>query len=74
MMKTIRAFLPNSNSLKYARIDGIVINGTFRIMELELIEPYFYPFHGENESAVVQRWGDVVRQCVRQHESGRNTK
>jgi glutathione synthase/RimK-type ligase-like ATP-grasp enzyme len=26
----------------YARVDGLVINGTFQLMELELIEPYLF--------------------------------
>ena len=26
----------------YARVDGLVVNGRFLLMELELIEPYLY--------------------------------
>jgi glutathione synthase/RimK-type ligase-like ATP-grasp enzyme len=31
----------------YARVDGVRINGTFALMELELIEPYLYLFTNE---------------------------
>lgn len=31
----------------YARVDGIIRNGSFELMELELIEPYLY-FNGNN--------------------------
>lgn len=35
------------NSL-YARVDGLMVNGHFVLMELELIEPYLYLSYGEN--------------------------
>ena len=28
--------------MEYARVDGIISNGTFVLMELELIEPYLF--------------------------------
>ncbi|MFB6456776.1 RimK family alpha-L-glutamate ligase [Chitinophaga sp. Hz27] len=32
----------------YARVDGVVIDNTFRLMELELIEPYLF-FNGDDD-------------------------
>lgn len=32
----------------YARIDGLVVNGTFMLMELELTEPFLYLSYGEH--------------------------
>lgn len=32
----------------YARVDGLMINGHFVLMELELIEPYLYLSYGKN--------------------------
>lgn len=32
----------------YARVDGLMVNGHFVLMELELIEPYLYLSYGEN--------------------------
>lgn len=32
----------------YARVDGVMIDGTFTLMELELIEPYMFLFTHEN--------------------------
>jgi glutathione synthase/RimK-type ligase-like ATP-grasp enzyme len=53
---TIRPYAPAENILKtavefvdrfakdclYARVDGILVNGEFQLMELELIEPYLF--------------------------------
>lgn len=36
-----------ANDCLYARVDGVVINGKFSLMELELIEPYLYLFTHE---------------------------
>lgn len=32
----------------YARVDGLMVNGRFMLMELELIEPYLYLSYEEN--------------------------
>jgi glutathione synthase/RimK-type ligase-like ATP-grasp enzyme len=32
----------------YARVDGLMVNGKFMLMELELIEPFLYLSYGEN--------------------------
>lgn len=32
----------------YARVDGLIVNGSFMLMELELIEPFLYLSYGEN--------------------------
>ncbi|MFC3414396.1 ATP-grasp domain-containing protein [Algoriphagus hitonicola] len=37
--RLIREFAPNS---LYARVDGVLVNGEFHLMELELIEPYLF--------------------------------
>lgn len=38
------------SSLLYARVDGLIVNGQFMLMELELIEPYLF-FEFEKASA-----------------------
>ena len=46
----------------YARIDGIVRDGHFELMEVEVIEPYlFFP----GSEAAVARYVDAVTACVR---------
>lgn len=37
-----------ANDCLYARVDGLMVNGHFVLMELELIEPYLYLSYGEN--------------------------
>jgi glutathione synthase/RimK-type ligase-like ATP-grasp enzyme len=47
----------------YARIDGVVRDGRFELMEVEVIEPYlFLPGAGD---AAVARYVDAVIACVR---------
>jgi len=46
-----------SNSLLYARVDGIISNGKFLLMELELIEPMLFLAYG-NQSA--KRFADAI--------------
>ncbi|GAA0626221.1 hypothetical protein HPO96_37365 [Kribbella sandramycini] len=41
-----RALTAAGSPTTYARVDGVVVNGRFLLMELELIEPYlFFPEH-----------------------------
>lgn len=44
----------------YARVDGVVINGVFHLMELELIEPYLFlnnvPQRMENYYQALKKW------------------
>lgn len=48
--------------LSYARVDGVVRDGRFRLMELELIEPYL----GLEAAGALDRFADVVATEVRQ--------
>ncbi|ERJ58132.1 ATP-grasp domain-containing protein [Sphingobacterium paucimobilis] len=41
----------------YARVDGVIVNGEFRLMELELIEPYLF-FNGEE--SLMQNYYDAL--------------
>jgi hypothetical protein len=47
--------------LPYARVDGIVRDGEFRLMELELIEPYL----GLEAAGTVEGFADAVASAVR---------
>jgi glutathione synthase/RimK-type ligase-like ATP-grasp enzyme len=49
-----------SNTL-YARVDGVLINGVFHLMELELIEPYLF-INGE-ESRLEAYYQAVLSKC-----------
>ena len=49
-------------STLYARVDGIVSDGAFRLMELELIEPSLY-FDGDGAAA--GRFADAALRLVR---------
>lgn len=49
----------------YARVDGVMVDGTFKLMELELIEPFLYLSYGEGAKeryyeAIVGRLGTIV--------------
>lgn len=44
----------------YARVDGLMVNGHFVLMELELIEPYLYLSYGEN--AIEKYYQAIVAQ------------
>jgi glutathione synthase/RimK-type ligase-like ATP-grasp enzyme len=50
----------------YARVDGVVVDGVFRLMEIELIEPTFYFAHAPE---TVERFANAVlgraRMCAR---------
>jgi glutathione synthase/RimK-type ligase-like ATP-grasp enzyme len=47
--------------MAYARVDGVVRDGQFRLMELELIEPYL----GLEAAGAVETFADVVASGVR---------
>lgn len=49
------------SDLPYARVDGVVRDGEFRLMELELIEPYL----GLQSAGAVEGFADVVASAVR---------
>jgi hypothetical protein len=40
----IQQFAPNA---LYARVDGLLVNNIFKLMELELIEPFLYLSYSE---------------------------
>lgn len=37
-----------ANNSLYARVDGIMVNGTFLLIELELIEPFLFLSYSQN--------------------------
>lgn len=45
--------------IAYARVDGVVVDGRFLLMELEVIEPFLF-FGGRPEAA--ERFAEVIRQ------------
>lgn len=48
MLETARQYINHfAKDCLYARVDGVVVDGTFHLMELELIEPYLYLFTNE---------------------------
>lgn len=54
----ISKFAPDS---VYARVDGLLINGEFQLMELELIEPFLYlAYHSD----AVQRYAQAIKRSV----------
>jgi glutathione synthase/RimK-type ligase-like ATP-grasp enzyme len=48
------------NSL-YARVDGLMVNGRFMLMELELIEPFLYLSYDEN---AVENYCRALAECL----------
>lgn len=55
-----------ASTAPYARVDGIVSNGRFLLMELELIEPYlFLPDHPESYTALAQAVAAQLTPVVR---------
>lgn len=43
----------------YARVDGLMVDGQFMLMELELIEPFLYLSYGDGAS---ERYGEALRE------------
>jgi glutathione synthase/RimK-type ligase-like ATP-grasp enzyme len=48
LLQTAQHIATQEHNLLYARVDGIMINNTFHLMELELIEPDLYFEFGED--------------------------
>lgn len=45
MLETARQYIHHfANDCLYARVDGVMVDGIFQLMELEVIEPYLYLF------------------------------
>lgn len=58
LLKTAKSIVEKvSNSLLYARVDGIISNGKFLLMELELIEPMLFLAYGKQSA---KRFADAV--------------
>lgn len=51
--RMILAAVPFDEELLYARVDGVVRDGKFILMELELIEPYLFLEFGDTAAAVL---------------------
>lgn len=45
----------------YARVDGLMVNGSFMLMELELIEPFLYLSYGEG---AVENYYNALLECL----------
>ncbi|MFT3700991.1 MAG: hypothetical protein QM802_01365 [Agriterribacter sp.] len=48
-----------ANNIFYARVDGLMVNGKFMLMELELIEPFLYLSYGEG---AVERYCEALEE------------
>jgi glutathione synthase/RimK-type ligase-like ATP-grasp enzyme len=49
MLNTARQYVDQfARECLYARVDGVMVDGVFHLMELELIEPYLYLFTSES--------------------------
>lgn len=49
------------DELLYARVDGVQLNGTFMLMELELAEPELFINHGDHSKLFVDRILQLIR-------------
>jgi hypothetical protein len=61
LLQVARHIATLENDLLYARVDGIIIDNQFHLMELELIEPDLYFEFGEDIS---QRFAASVMQKI----------
>lgn len=53
-----------SEELLYARVDGLVIDGKFYLMELELTEPYLFL---KSDSRAALRLADAIHSCLNRY-------